>query len=178
MCIELEKLDTSFTNLLSNLPFNDVELIGEWEKLELSTPQVIDAINSYNKTIQLILAKASETREPFNYNDNEQLVLPKYAQDFLKKKQVLTLGENGSENKGKQNKIGNKVNLMIGSVLMPLIIKKLAAIGMVDENNNPVLIVTIFNSNKFDVYKIILESPYLQSIYSTCPPMLYEQIHR
>ena len=179
MCIELQKLDKTFTNLLSNLPFNDVELIGTWNKLDLSLPPVVEAINKYNATIQLILEKASETKEQYDYNDIE-MVLPKYAQNFLKKKLVnsdVTLGEDGPENRGKQNDISNKVNLALGAILIPMLIAKLAAVGMVDENGKPVLLISTFNTNAFDVYQITLERPYLQSIYSTCPSMLYEKIH-
>jgi len=179
MCLELQKLDTSFTNLLSNLPFNDVELIGKWNKLDLSLPPVVEAINKYNATIQLILEKASETKEPYGYNIND-MVLPKYARNFLKKKLInsdVTLGEDGPENRGKQNDISNKFNLALGAILIPTLIAKLAAVGMIDENGGPVLLVTLFNTNAFDVYQITLDRPYLQSIYSTCPPMLYESIH-
>ncbi len=178
MCLKLQKIDKSFTNLLPNLPFNDIELIGKWEKLNLQSQEVVDAINGYNATIKLILEKASETVESFD--DNDQIILPKYIRKFLKKKLVnsdFTLGEDGPENKGKQSDLSNKVNLLISSVLFPALIKKLSEIGMVDQNNRPVLIVTIFNKNAFDVYKITLETPYLQSIYSTCPSMLYEKIH-
>ena len=179
MCVELQKLDKSFTNLLSNLPFNDVELIGKWSKLNLSSPQVVEAINKYNEMIHLILEKASETKEPYDYNDID-IVLPTYAQNFLKKKLVnseLTLGEDGPENRGKQNDISNKFNLVLGAILIPMLIAKLAMLGMLDESDRPVLFISIFNTNAFDVYQITLERPYLQSIYSTCPSMLYEKLH-
>ena len=182
MCLVLEKLDkANFKNLLSNLPFNDVELIGTWMKLPLEMTGVPQLVSAYNTKVQLIL-NATKKKDSLDF-DAGGIPIPKDIRDLLKRQRggdsdVVMLGENGPENRGKQNRISNQTNMMISSVLIPTLIKKLSKIGMVEDGNLS-LLVTIFNSEttEFDVYKVTLEHPYLQNMYSVCPSMLYKEIH-
>jgi len=162
MCLELEKLDPgNFSNLLEKISWNDPELIGSWEKINLQDPKQIQLLNTYLTSI-----------------DENIQVINKLLNLFKHKKENFEFNFSSDDKKPEENNFYSKyiLNLFIASIVIPLIIK-FAVDKSIYLNQPPYVYVVGFVEGSANVYKVTLKSPYLQSIYSLCPGLMYRKSH-
>ena len=148
MCALLyNKYPDKFEGLFDKIAWNDSELVGEWERVDLTNDENVKAIGKYmvelNKTIKQI-------------NDGT-LILNSLNNEYVK------------ENTGKSKYI---LNVQIGSVMFPKIIKSIV------KSDEPYMYVTGFENGVYNVYKIKISPPYLQSVFDICPGLMYDQEYK
>jgi hypothetical protein len=152
MILAMKNNDRSFRGMLSDCPWNEIELFGTFAKVDLNSFSEHAALSAYLVKLETAMDNLSKlmdnkTKENFDFNF-----------DFLK---------------SKDNNLLSKfvLNTLVGKTLFPEIIK----LALLETDKNPYIYMTSFQNGQFDVYKITLSTPYLQSIYSICPGILYEK---
>jgi hypothetical protein len=130
----------NFSGLFEKVAWNDTELIGEWEKVDLTSKKNVIDINIYIDTIDKVLKSIA---------DNNKTTLSNYD---------------------KENTAASKyiLNSIVGSIIFPKVIK------FILKTENPYMYVTGFEDNTYNVYKITLSPPYLQSVFDICPGLMYK----
>ena len=150
MCIVLEIVDSNFRkyNNYKNISWNDMEIIGEYCEVDLNNPNELNDLQIYNSEINQFLQE--NTKQKFTVSQEQKFTVSP-GQNMLSK---IIL-----------NKIGAEFfQLMIRYITKNVNIKK-----------EPCMYLSLFHNGIFKIYKIILEYPYIQSIYDVCPGEMFKK---
>jgi len=116
-----------------------------------------------------IIGKYSEVdlNNPNELNDLQIYIdeINEFIKENTKQKFTVSQGENNILSKIIINKIGSEFfQLMIRYITKNVDIRK-----------DPCMYISLFHNGMFKIYKIILEYPYIQSIYGVCPGKMFKK---
>jgi hypothetical protein len=161
ICLELKKNDPSFKGMLSDAAWNDIQVFGNFQKVNLRNPKEYGDLKEYLRYLKAQITKVESIFIKENFDSDSETDFD-FDFDFAKNNNLISKFV---------------INTVIGKKLFPLIVK--IAINSPKQSNNgqPFIYLSSFEDNKFVAYKVTLSTPYLQSIYSVCPGILYEKLN-